>query len=290
MRQLKDGQFSYEGKIYSSILDRLKSKGFSVSESKKGDFHNQAYAKVSWENAFTNINEIDLETYPIDNCSLPQLLYITTYRALEKDKHTKTTAKQETTKIQESKKKSIPNKNGTILIVEDRPEEKIGRFQDFLTEQGYTVQIAENFADAEKLLNRLLKTNTIDGIILDFAIPVSEDDKSTTNGNIPNGVVLLKQFLFSLNNRRIPLVINTTADEECKKKYLSELNLEMPIYIVNQEGMPLASPNPSGKMLQEIIDMFNERNKTRKIIPDSKWTSNGGPFIRDSKGNIIGYK
>lgn len=188
------------------------------------------------------------------------------------------------------KMKAIPSKNGTILIVEDRPEEKIGRFQDFLVGQGYSIKIAENFINAEKLLNELLKTNTIDGIILDFAIPLSKGDKSTTNGNIPNGIVLLKQFLFSLNNRRIPVVINTTADDECKKKYLEGINLEMPIYIVNQEGMPLASPNPSGKMLQEIINMFNARNEVRKIKPDSKWANKGGSFRRDSKGNIIGYK
>lgn len=276
----KNGDFSYKGYVYGSILDRLKGKGFKVLEIEEGDFSHVIKSEISWENAFTNINEIDLDNYPIDECSLSQLLYITSYRALRKIKSTQNNKSEEKTKDIKLKK------DGTILIVEDRIEEKIGGFSDdVLKKQGYDIQFAENLEKARELLNELLRKNKIDGIILDFSIDTNKDDKSPTTDGVPNGIVLLREFLFKLNTARIPIVINTTGDEEYKNKYLGTMNLEMPIYNVNHQATPLASPNLNFQVIHEILNMFDSRNETRNIIPDKKWDGKGETGYLDNKGH-----
>lgn len=177
---------------------------------------------------------------------------------------------------------------GSILIVEDRVQEKIGSFYDQLVRNGYNIKIVETLEQADETLDELLKTNIIDGIILDFSFPISEEDQSVCIDGIPSGIVLLQNHLFKLNTKRIPVVINTTGDEEYKAKYLESFTLSMPIYNVNHETNPLA--RPSSKMIEEIISMFNTRNSERKIRPDNKWLNKSGPFLRDDKGNIIGYR
>ena len=182
----------------------------------------------------------------------------------------------------------LVKKNGSILIVEDRLQEKIGSFYDQLVKNGYDIEIGENFEKANELLENLLKSNKIDGIILDFSFPVSEEDQSVNIDGIPSGVKLLQDYLFKLNMRRIPVVINTTGDEEYKAKYLENMGLSMPVYNVNHETNPLAKPG--AQMISEIMEMFDIRNNERRIKPDSKWFNKGGPFIRDANGNIIGYR
>ena len=82
----KKGNFSYEGNAYSSILERLRGKGFSIKEDYEEYFGRKAKSVISWEKAFPNLSEIDLDNYPIDSCNLAQLLYITSYRARKKIK------------------------------------------------------------------------------------------------------------------------------------------------------------------------------------------------------------
>ena len=180
------------------------------------------------------------------------------------------------------------DKKGNILIIEDRIQEKIGSFYDQLIINGYSIKIVETLEQADESLNELLKSNNIDGIILDFAFPISQEDQSTNIDGLPCGIALLKDYAFKLNLKRIPVVINTTGDEDYKAKYLESINLSMPIYNVNHELNPLA--RPSREMINEILQMFDTRNTLKDINPDKKWFIQGGPFIRDERGNIIGYR
>jgi len=182
---------------------------------------------------------------------------------------------------------------GTILIVDDRLQEKIGKFKDYLEEDGYVVQIAETLEKADECLSELISKNSLDGIILDFSFPVNEKDPSVQSKGKPNGVVLYEKFSFKIRTQGIPIVINTTGDEEYKRKYMGDIeNLGTPVYNVNHEANPLAQASPD--LVNDILEMFNERNDKRvstcNIQPDKKWLKKGGPFLRDEKGNIIGYR
>ena len=177
---------------------------------------------------------------------------------------------------------------GTILIVEDHIQEKIGSFYDYIIKNNYSISTAENLEDADKKLIDLINLNEIDGIILDFAFPVNRSDLSPNIDGIPNGIVLLTKHLFKLNLKRIPVIINTTADETYKRKHLESLNLEMPIYEIDNELSPLSSLSSSA--CKEIIELFDRRSMERRIKPDRKWISKGGPFLRDENGKIIGYR
>lgn len=167
---------------------------------------------------------------------------------------------------------------GTILIVEDCMEEKIGRFEEYLTSNGYKIEVAENLEKADKCLNELLKSNTLDGIILDFSFPINIEDRTVDMDGIPNGVSLLRKYQFKIDTRRIPIIINTSCDEEYKKKYLGNINdSTIPMYNVNHQSNPLAQPNP--QMIEQILSMFNKRNEERnissRIESDNSWKRNG---------------
>ena len=179
---------------------------------------------------------------------------------------------------------------GFILIVEDRFEEKIGKFKDSLSNEGYNIILAKTLEEAKQEMNDLLKSNNIDGVILDFSFPINSEDLSDFSNGEPNGITFLKNFKFQLNNKKIPIIINTTADENFKKKYLKpiESSLEMPLYVVDHECNPLANLSPHST--KEIINLFNARNQLRNIQPDKRWNKNGGSFIRDNNGKIIGYR
>jgi len=181
---------------------------------------------------------------------------------------------------------------GTILIIEDHLEEKIGQFKECLDREGYDVKTAETLEEADIVLVELLKNNSLDGIILDFSFPIDNVDQSVTVDNMPSGVFLFKKYEFKINTQRIPVVINTTGDEEYKRKYLGDIkNSSTPIYNVNQQANPLAQANP--EMVQEILKMFNERTEQRKIIsqakPDKKWIQRGQTGIYDKKNNTYTY-
>ena len=169
-------------------------------------------------------------------------------------------------------------KKGTILIVDDRIHEKIGSFSEHISKEGFNVEIAETYEDAEKALKALIDSNTLDGMILDFSFPVNAEDPSVSTNGTPNGVLLLKNYIFKINLKKIPVVINTTGDEDYKKKYLGSLgNLEMPVYNVNHQANPLA--RPSVRMVKDIINMFNQRCEQRKTVgqikPDNQWLKKG---------------
>lgn len=182
---------------------------------------------------------------------------------------------------------------GTILIVEDRMDEKIGKFEEYLTNNGYNIQVAETLEKADVSLNSLIASNKLDGLILDFSFPTnSEDESVVSTDSIPNGISLLRKYQFKIETRRIPVIINTTADEDYKKKYLGDIkNSRTPMYNVDNQSNPLSQPTPA--MVEQILSMFNkrteERNVSSQIRPDNKWKQSGA-FIRDDKGNIIGYR
>ena len=151
---------------------------------------------------------------------------------------------------------------GTILIVDDRIEEKIGVFQEYLKIDGYNIRIAQTLEEADKELSTLLGSNNLDGIILDFSFPVDSKDSSVHVNGIPNGVSLFKKHQFSITNKKIPVVINTTGDEDYKRKYMGDLaNIGTPIYNVNHEANPLAQANP--ELAKKILKLFNERTDLR---------------------------
>jgi len=184
------------------------------------------------------------------------------------------------------------NKKGIILIVDDRIDEKIGIFEDHLSTCGFSVKIAGTLEEANRDLENYLSDNTLDGIILDFSFPVDSNDQSVSTNGIPNGVVLLDKYKFKIGVKRIPVVINTTGDEDYKKKYLGSLGrLEMPIYNVNHQANPLA--RPSIQMVQQIIDMLNQRYEHRKtssqIQQDNSWLNKGTTGTYDEKTGKYHY-
>lgn len=181
---------------------------------------------------------------------------------------------------------------GTILIVDDRIEEKIGVFQEYLKVDGYNIKISQTLEEADNDLSKLLGSNNLDGIILDFSFPINETDASVSKDGKPNGVFLFRKYEFKIKNQRVPIVINTTADEEYKKKYLGDIrNLGTPTYNVNHEANPLAQ-STNREMVRDILKMFNERTEQRRIAsqvqPDKKWKIGGKSIICDPKtGNYM---
>lgn len=167
---------------------------------------------------------------------------------------------------------------GTILIVDDRIEEKIGVFKEYLKIDGYYVKTAQTLEEADKDLSDLLGRNNLDGIILDFSFPLNSNDASVYVNGLPNGISLFRKYEFKIRTQGVPVVINTTGDEDYKRKYIGNIeSLRIPMYNVNHEANPLAQASP--KMAKEILDLFNEKTKNRvefdKIKADKKWQKGG---------------
>ena len=177
---------------------------------------------------------------------------------------------------------------GIILIVDDRIEEKIGVFQEYLKIDGYNIKIANTLEEADKDLSKFLGSNNLDGIILDFSFPVNAEDPSVHVDGVPNGVSLFTKHRFNIKNKQIPVVINTTGDEEYKRKYMGDLTkLGTPVYNVNHEANPLAQASP--KLAKEILKLFNERTdlriRTSNILPDNKLRT-GRTVIQGADGKL----
>ena len=177
---------------------------------------------------------------------------------------------------------------GTILIVDDRIEEKIGVFQQYLKIDGYNIIIAGTLEEADRDLSNLLANNSLDGIILDFSFPVDSKDPSVHVDGIPNGVSLFRKYQFNIKNKQIPVVINTTGDEEYKRKYMGDLtNLGTPVYNVNHEANPLAQASP--ELAKKILKLFNERTdlriRTSNIQADNKLVT-GKSVIAKADGGL----
>ena len=176
---------------------------------------------------------------------------------------------------------------GTILIVEDLLEEKVGVFKQILDIEGFKTVVSENYKDAKEMLEKLIASNKLNGIILDFSFPVDENDKSVVINDIPCGVVLLKENLFKLTLQNIPVVINTTGEEEYKKKHLSSLGtITIPTYDINNTLTNLA--RPSVEMTKEIIKMFNEcyeRKKLEASIKSDNSLRTGKAVIQGENGD-----
>ena len=181
-------------------------------------------------------------------------------------------------------------RKGVILIVDDRIEEKIGVFQEYLKVDGYTIRIAETLEDANKELSTLLRNNSLDGIILDFSFPVDSKDSSVHVDGIPNGVSLFRKHEFKIKTQRIPVVINTTGDEEYKRKYLGNIeDLGTPTYNVNHEANPLAQTT-NREMVIDILKMFNDRTEQRilnsQVQPNKSWNMRGKSVIQRPDGSF----
>jgi len=178
------------------------------------------------------------------------------------------------------------DKKGTILVIEDHFEEKIGVFKNYLDIEGYEIDVAENLEEANKKMVDLLKKNIIDGIILDFSFPISKEDPTRFFNDVPNGVLFFEKFKFQIQTMQIPVVINTTATEEIKTKYLGDLDhLGTPVYNVNHDANPLAAPT-NQLFIKEIFNLFNNRNKMRnQFTKKPKAWNISGSLVKDSNGN-----
>ena len=95
--EAKKGNFLYTGYMledHVTRLNRLKEKGLKARRVKKGNFSQQFFSEVSWEKAFENFDESELDSFQAENYTkeeavlkfLPQILYRTTCRAIEKMK------------------------------------------------------------------------------------------------------------------------------------------------------------------------------------------------------------
>lgn len=181
------------------------------------------------------------------------------------------------------------NEKGIILIVDDRIQEKIGVFQEYLKVEGYEIKIAGTLEDADKDLSNLLANNSLDGIILDFSFPVNEEDPSVHVDGIPNGVSLFRKHQFNIKNKQIPVIINTTEDEDYKRKYMGDLTkLGTPTYNVNHEANPLALARP--ELAKKILKLFNARTdlriRTSNILPDKNNLRTGKSVIQRPDGTL----
>ena len=210
---------------------------------------------------------------------------------------------------------------GIILVIDDWFEEKVGSFNDVLVTEGYKVVRAETLTEANELYASYKDKNSkkikLDGIIVDFKFPVGKrynnqgneifDYSHNINGR-PCGVEFIYTHINELNNNKIPLIINTTGDNKYKVEKLKEIGIEIgenefgcvqnrflqfiPIYNINDASNPLV--NASGRMINEILNMFRERTSRRlieeRIQQESNWVQQRGAFFRDNKGNIIGYR
>ena len=179
-------------------------------------------------------------------------------------------------------------KKGTILIVEDLLEEKIGKFKQILEIEGFKVKVAETYRDAKNELDRLIRANDLDGIILDFSFPIDDNDKSTVINEIPCGVQLFKDFKFNISLKGIPVIINTTGEEEYKQKYLQSIDCtNIPVYDVNNAATSLTQPTP--EMIKQILQLFNDRYEKRELESTIKGDNplvTGKSVIRDKDGNL----
>lgn len=178
------------------------------------------------------------------------------------------------------------HKKGVVLIVDDCFDEKIGQFEEHLQRAKFEIRKAETLEEADRELDKLLRDNSLNGIILDFSFPKDVNDDNVSENGKPNGIVLLEKYRLRLELKRIPVVINTTGDEDYKEKYLGFLKqLYIPIYNVKHQVHPLA--NPLMRMTQDIIKMFNQRYEQRKLssqtIKDGSWLARGKNGTYDRK-------
>ena len=197
-------------------------------------------------------------------------------------------------------------KKGTILIVEDRIDEKIGHFKEILESRDYDVQFAGTLENANILLGANI--NKLDGIILDFSFPVSDEDLSDNINDLPCGVELLSRYKRIVQSQGIPIVINSTAEKSLKIEKLKKIGIEldeknngitkprfmqsMPIYNIDNESNPLVSA--TSQMVEEILKMFEERTiqrkTTEKIDADNKWKRGTTGHYNESTGKFTYYR
>ena len=108
-----------------------------------------------------------------------------------------------------------------ILIIDDRPEEKIGNFKDLLDKYGIEYKIVTTLESAKQYWQEYgIKKNNIDAIILDYIFPNSNADLTEYTDNIPNGVKFLFDNEFLMHKKMVSLIINTSADKEIVQEYL----------------------------------------------------------------------
>ena len=303
-KEAKKGNFACELETYGNIFYKLKAKGLSMPEDYEKGFNRKKTKEVSWDKAFVGNDEVDLDNYPIENCNLAQLLYITSYRARNMQKSA------EKSDIVENKKERNQEQKGTILVIEDEEQGKIGRFKDVLITNNYCILHVRTLGEAIKIMEEMKKNNfnNLDGLILDFSFPIGEiDGKQFDSSKTISGIEFLRIYYHLLNNNKIPLVINTTASEDFKIEQLKEIGIEIKegeiglihqkflqltqIFNVDNSINPLA--NPSSETIKEILGMFKQRTETRKIQrkiqPDKSWQIRGQTGFYDPNSGTYRY-
>lgn len=85
-----NGDYKYVGYLYGSIVEKLDTRGLIGIKRGVGNFSQQFLAEISWKHAFLDSSKIDLNKIDKNDKEellrqyLPQLLYITTERAIKR--------------------------------------------------------------------------------------------------------------------------------------------------------------------------------------------------------------
>lgn len=172
-----------------------------------------------------------------------------------------------------------------ILIIDDNIEEKIGAFKDLLEKTGFKCIEAKTLEEAKRIFEDNI--NNIDAVVLDYAFPESKNNTIFYNENkVPNGIVFLKKYEFKLYTKNIPLIINTSADEEEREKWLrttSYFSKDEDVLYKCPAKQPLADSTSviAEQIIKEIKKRQEERKMLSRIKADNKWTQKGQTGIYD---------
>ena len=104
-----------------------------------------------------------------------------------------------------------------LLIVEDNPDQKLGDFLESLKQQYIDFSVCLSRQSASEFFKK--NWNNLDGIILDLGLPES------SNSDVYDsymGIKLLQEWENQLSIRRIPIIINSSAEDipiEIKEKF-----------------------------------------------------------------------
>lgn len=104
-----------------------------------------------------------------------------------------------------------------LLIVEDNPDQKLGSFIESMQQQHIDFSICRSRQSASDFFRK--NWNNLDGILLDLGLP-----ESSTSDIYDSymGIKLLQEWESQLLIRRIPIIINSSAEDipiEIKEKF-----------------------------------------------------------------------
>lgn len=94
-----------------------------------------------------------------------------------------------------------------LLIVEDNPNEKLGNIIDLLANNSIEYSIVRSKQSADEYFKNSWKE--LDGIILDLGLP---ENSNGDHYDAYAGIKLLENWSYKLSIRKIPVIINSSAE------------------------------------------------------------------------------